>query len=143
MRSFAALDPQDAQLASLIGELSMRSDVFASLWSRHDVGSRYAGRKKFRHPQVGSLELDVEVIPLPADPGLTLLAHSAAVGSPSDDALRLLAAGARERRGEANTATQRLPGVAAGSAHELRRATAARPEQTGSVTATVIDEGGN
>ena len=69
----------------------MRSDTVRVLWARHDVGNRYSGVKHFHHPQVGDLTLDTEVIPLPADPGLTLITHSAPAGTPSDDGLQLLA----------------------------------------------------
>ncbi|MGW4958235.1 helix-turn-helix transcriptional regulator [Nonomuraea sp. NPDC004186] len=91
LRAHAGRDPHDVTLAALIGELSMRSDAFGVLWARHDVGNRYSGVKHFHHSQVGDLTLDSEVIPLPADPGLTLITHSAPAGSPSDDGLRLLA----------------------------------------------------
>ncbi len=45
----------------------------------------------FHHPVVGDLHLNFEVMELPADPGLSLLAFSADAGSPDDDALNLLA----------------------------------------------------
>jgi transcriptional regulator with XRE-family HTH domain len=91
LRAHVGHDPHDATLAALIGELSMRSDTFRVLWARHDVGNHYSGVKRFHHPQVGDLTLDTEVIPLPADPGLTLITHSAPAGSPSGDGLGLLA----------------------------------------------------
>jgi len=91
LRSLAGRDPHDTSLAAIIGELSMKSDAFRAMWARHDVGNRYSGIKRFRHPLVGELVLDVDVIPLPADPGLTLIAHSAEAGTPSAAALRLLA----------------------------------------------------
>ncbi|MFG1818226.1 hypothetical protein ACGFIF_30985 [Kribbella sp. NPDC049174] len=51
----------------------------------------HSGVKRFRHPEVGVLELNFEAMPLPADPGLTLTAYNAAPGTPSYDGLRLLA----------------------------------------------------
>jgi hypothetical protein len=39
----------------------------------------------------GRLDLAFEAMPMPADPGLTLTAYSAEAGTPSGDALRLLA----------------------------------------------------
>ena len=47
--------------------------------------------KHLRHPVVGELHLSYEVMELPADPGLALIAFSAEAGAPDDDALRLLA----------------------------------------------------
>jgi hypothetical protein len=43
------------------------------------------------HPVVGDLELALEKLDVTADPGMVLLAYSAEPGSPSHDALSLLA----------------------------------------------------
>lgn len=51
-----------------------------------------AQRIPFRHPAVGVLTLDFDAMELPARPGLTLTAYSAAPGTPDHDALQLLAA---------------------------------------------------
>ncbi|MGI5176023.1 hypothetical protein ACQEVZ_06800 [Dactylosporangium sp. CA-152071] len=40
---------------------------------------------------MGRIELGFEAMPMPADPGLTLTAYSAAAGTPAADAPRLLA----------------------------------------------------
>jgi hypothetical protein len=47
--------------------------------------------KRLCHPVVGRLQLTYEAMDLPTDPGLTLLAATAEPGSPSEDALKLLA----------------------------------------------------
>jgi hypothetical protein len=44
-----------------------------------------------RHPVVGDLDLPYESLPLPAEPGQSIVAYTAAPGSPSEDALNLLA----------------------------------------------------
>ena len=49
------------------------------------------GVKHFHHPAVGDLSLDFEAMELPADTGLTMTVYSAAPGSASADALKLLA----------------------------------------------------
>lgn len=49
------------------------------------------GSKSFRHPAVGEITLDFDAMELPAQPGLTLTAYSAAPGTPDHDALQLLA----------------------------------------------------
>jgi hypothetical protein len=51
------------------------------------------GTKDFRHPVVGSLQLDYEGLDLPGIPGQRIFTYSAAEGSPSEQALRLLAMG--------------------------------------------------
>ncbi|WP_194396369.1 hypothetical protein [Microbacterium atlanticum] len=55
------------------------------------LSTRRTGVKKLRHPVVGDVELTYEAFELPADPGLTLSTYTAEPGSPSADALRMLA----------------------------------------------------
>jgi hypothetical protein len=76
---------------TLVGELSTRSDEFRARWGAHDVRLHRTGRKHIVHPVVGDLHLSYEVMDLPADPGLALVAFAADAGSPADHALRLLA----------------------------------------------------
>jgi hypothetical protein len=91
LRTEAGRDPYDKGLSDLVGELSTRSDEFRVRWGAHDVQLHRTGLKHIRHPVVGELHLSYEVMELPADPGLALVAFSAEAGSPSDDGLRLLA----------------------------------------------------
>jgi transcriptional regulator with XRE-family HTH domain len=91
LRTEAGRDPYDKALTDLVGELATRSDAFRTRWAAHDVRLHHTGVKHFRHPAVGDLELAFEAMPLPADPGLTLTVYSARPGTPSHDALRLLA----------------------------------------------------
>ncbi|WP_369134362.1 helix-turn-helix transcriptional regulator [Modestobacter sp. I12A-02662] len=91
LRLEAGRDPYDKELTDLVGELSTRSDAFRSRWAAHDVRLHRAGVKSLHHPVVGDLHLSYEVMKLPADPGLSLIAFSAEAGSPADDALKLLA----------------------------------------------------
>lgn len=44
-----------------------------------------------RHPVVGQLDLDFEGMELPSEPGLHLNIYTAAAGTPTADALKLLA----------------------------------------------------
>ncbi|MFI1645677.1 helix-turn-helix transcriptional regulator [Streptomyces avidinii] len=91
LRLAAGKYPEDPRLASLIGELAMGSERFRRLWARADVRARTHGRKAYRHPLVGLLELHQENFALPDEPGMELLVFSAAPGSPAEDGLRLLA----------------------------------------------------
>ncbi|MFC7934737.1 helix-turn-helix transcriptional regulator [Streptomyces sp. NPDC057387] len=90
LRLAAGKHPDDPRLASLIGELAMGSDRFRRLWARADVRARTHGRKAYRHPLVGLLELHQENFALPDESGMELLVLSAAPGSPAQDGLRLL-----------------------------------------------------
>ncbi|SDE11859.1 helix-turn-helix transcriptional regulator [Glycomyces harbinensis] len=91
LRLAAGRYPEDPRLASLIGELAMGSERFRRLWARADVRARTHGRKAYRHPLVGLLELHQENFGLPGESGMELVVLSAAPGSPADDGLRLLA----------------------------------------------------
>ncbi|MEU6932925.1 helix-turn-helix transcriptional regulator [Streptomyces sp. NPDC046374] len=91
LRLAAGTYPDDPRLASLIGELAMGSERFRRLWARADVRARTHGRKAYRHPLVGPLELHQENFALPDASGTELLVLSAAPGTPAEDGLRLLA----------------------------------------------------
>ncbi|MFD6309887.1 helix-turn-helix transcriptional regulator [Streptomyces sp. JHA19] len=91
LRLAAGEYPDDPRLASLIGELAMGSERFRRLWARADVRARTHGRKAYRHPLVGLLELHQENFALPSEAGAELVVLSAAPGSAAEDGLRLLA----------------------------------------------------
>ncbi|MBO1902461.1 helix-turn-helix domain-containing protein [Leucobacter weissii] len=90
LRYIAAQFADDRRLAALVGELSMNSPEFAKLWAGHDVRLCTSGSKRFRHPEVGEMELNYEVLHLPEGNGQRILTHTAEPGSPSFAALRLL-----------------------------------------------------
>ena len=91
LRSEAGSNPHDKQLIELIGELSTRSEEFRSRWAAHNVRFHRTGHKRIHHPVVGTLDLDFEAMEFPAHPGLTLLAYTAAAGTPTADSLKMLA----------------------------------------------------
>ncbi|KQQ03478.1 MULTISPECIES: helix-turn-helix transcriptional regulator [unclassified Rathayibacter] len=91
LRTEAGRDPGDVALQTLIGELSTRSDEFRRRWGAHDVRHHASGSKFFHHPVVGDLHLVYEALEPMNDPGLNFLIYSAEPGSPSADALSLLA----------------------------------------------------
>ncbi|WP_027660159.1 helix-turn-helix transcriptional regulator [Salinispora fenicalii] len=91
LRLAAGKYPEEPRLTSLIGELAMNSERFRGLWARADVRARPHGRRSYRHPLVGLLELHQESLAPPDDSGVELLVLSASPGSPSEDGLRLLA----------------------------------------------------
>jgi transcriptional regulator with XRE-family HTH domain len=91
LRTEAGQTPHDKTLSNLIGELSTRSDHFRTWWAAHNVRFHRTGTKRFHHPVVGDLTLTFEALDLAADSGLRISAYSAEPGTPSDDALKLLA----------------------------------------------------
>lgn len=91
LRAEAARNPHDKGLSDLIGELSTRSEEFRQWWAKHDVRFHRTGTKKLHHPIVGDLDLNFEAMEFPSDPGLVLIVYTAEPGTPSADALQLLA----------------------------------------------------
>jgi transcriptional regulator with XRE-family HTH domain len=106
MRGEAGRDPYDRRLTDLVGELSVRSDLFRTLWATHNVRYHRAGVKRLRHPVVGEIELTYESFELPADPGLTMSTYTAEPGSPSADALQVLAAWAATLESDAEASRE-------------------------------------
>lgn len=92
LRVAAARDPFNRALSDLIGELATRSEDFRVLWASHDVHEHQTGLKRIHHRIVGDIDLSYEAMSFPGQPGLSLMVYAAEPGSPSADALRLLAA---------------------------------------------------
>jgi transcriptional regulator with XRE-family HTH domain len=91
LRAEVGRDPHDRRLSDLIGELSTRSDDFRGRWAAHNVRIHTTGVKLIHHPVVGDLDLPFESFPLAADAKQSLLTYTAEPGSPTQDALKLLA----------------------------------------------------
>jgi hypothetical protein len=90
LRELVALRGADSRAAELAADLRTRSDEFARLWERHEVGARPPEIKRFRHPEVGDLELSCQTL-LDPEQSHRLLVYTAAPGSDSAEKLRLLA----------------------------------------------------
>ncbi|MEV4638432.1 helix-turn-helix transcriptional regulator [Actinoplanes sp. NPDC049548] len=91
LRLAAGRHPRDEPLATLVGELTLRSEAFRELWSGRDVRERTHGRKRFRHPLVGELTLRYENFDVPGASGQRLVAFSADPAGPDQAALELMA----------------------------------------------------
>ena len=91
LRAEAGRNPHERALTELVGELSVRSPEFRVRWAAHDVDYYRSGTQPFHHPLVGDLTLDYDALELPSDPGLSIIAYTAEPGSPSRQALDLLA----------------------------------------------------
>ncbi|WP_409470010.1 helix-turn-helix domain-containing protein [Streptomyces sp. HC307] len=91
LRMDAGCHPDDPRLSALVGELSLKSEEFRRLWARHDVKEKSHGVKRLRHPLVGELTLSFERFRLVDDAEQSLITYHAEPGSPSAEALRLLA----------------------------------------------------
>ncbi|WP_406104398.1 helix-turn-helix transcriptional regulator [Streptomyces sp. NBC_01003] len=91
LRLYAGCHPDDPELSALVGELSVKSEEFRRLWATHDVREKSHGVKRMRHPLVGDMSLMYETLHLPDDEEQFLVMYHAEPGSPSAEALRLLA----------------------------------------------------
>ncbi|MFJ4653945.1 helix-turn-helix transcriptional regulator [Nocardia sp. NPDC088792] len=91
LRMEAGRNPHDEELIALVGELSTRSELFRQRWASQDVRLHRSGRKRMHHPVVGRLDLDVESMEMPAEPGLLLNVYTAPAGTATADGLALLA----------------------------------------------------
>jgi len=92
LRAATATCKEDLSVAELVGELSVKSQDFASLWADHEVGEKNWGTKTFSHPVVGDLALRYEALILPDASGrrlVTYLPADAATAARLDEVVRL------------------------------------------------------
>ena len=90
LRLVAGKSADDQELASLVGELTLKSPDFAKLWARHPVVDCLLGVKYLHHPEVGYLELNFEVLTPPDESGHRVLLYAADPESAAEGALQLL-----------------------------------------------------
>jgi len=91
LRMEAAADPDDPELARLVGELSVQDPDFRTWWAERRVTGTGHGTKLYRHRVVGDLTLDCDTWDSPDGSGQRLMLLTAEPGSPSHDALSILA----------------------------------------------------
>jgi hypothetical protein len=91
LRFEAGRDPLNADLTALIGELATRSPQFRKNWAERDVHEHRTGQKVYRHPEVGDMEITYDVFEIAGEPGLSIGTYTVDPGTPSADAMALLA----------------------------------------------------
>jgi hypothetical protein len=91
LRLTAGRHPDDPQLAALIGELTMRSREFATMWADHRVLACDVADYEMHHPLVGTLTVTQQTLQSPQGGGPSVVVATAGPGSPSATALALLA----------------------------------------------------
>lgn len=80
LRFHSASHPGAPAVRDLVGELSVASCEFASLWAQHPVARCTRGAKRLSHPGFGDLELEYQVLDAPDGDGRRLLIYAAAPG---------------------------------------------------------------
>ncbi|GAA0333845.1 helix-turn-helix transcriptional regulator [Streptomyces blastmyceticus] len=78
LRAAWAAHPEDRALAGLIAEFTAQDEDFARFWAEREVRVNGRGRKLLRHPAVGTIAVDFEVLLPLEDPELRLLVYRAA-----------------------------------------------------------------
>jgi transcriptional regulator with XRE-family HTH domain len=96
LRASVGPDLDDPHLTDLVGELSLKSEKFRTLWARHDVREKTHGSKRFVHPQVGELTIHYETFAVAGSSGQVMSVYHAEPGSPTEQALALLSSIAAE-----------------------------------------------
>lgn len=90
LREMITLRGPDSRAAGLAELLLAQSQEFRELWDAHEVGVRPPEIKRFRHPEVGDLELSCQTL-LDPEQSHRLLVYTAEPGSASYEKLQLLA----------------------------------------------------
>jgi transcriptional regulator with XRE-family HTH domain len=109
LRMEAAKDPDDPELARLVGELSVQDLDFRTWWAERRVNSASYGTKHYRHQAIGDLALDCDTWDSPDGSGQRLMVLTAEPGSLSDDALRILASWSADQSEQLAPPAQRDP----------------------------------
>lgn len=98
LRAMVGPDVEDLRLTELVGELSVKSTVFARLWSSHEVRPQSGDGVHFMHHHaVGELQLTYDKFAVASAEGQALVIYHADAGSGTAQALRLLSTLAADR----------------------------------------------
>jgi len=89
-RHSVGTDTDDPRFIDLVGELSLASPRFRTLWARHDVRTREGAEMLLAHPQLGELRLRREKLAISGTSGQMLVIYHADPASPDAEKLRLL-----------------------------------------------------
>ncbi|GAA2662736.1 helix-turn-helix transcriptional regulator [Streptomyces vastus] len=101
LRAAAARYPDDPEMNELVGDLLSGSEEFTRLWASHDVRAEPTLCKTFQHPVVGPVTVNCDVLDV-TDRDQQVVIYTAAPGSPSEEALRLLSVIGTQRMDVAN-----------------------------------------
>jgi len=89
LRASAGRYPDDPSIAELVADLHRMSPEFTSMWADHDVAVRRTIRKTFKHPEVGPLDFECQILLIP-DRDQRLVIYATEPGSPSYAAMQVL-----------------------------------------------------
>ncbi|QUQ65814.1 helix-turn-helix domain-containing protein [Kutzneria sp. CA-103260] len=90
-RASVGTDIDDPRFIELVGELSLASESFRTVWARHDVVRWQGSTQTLNHPQVGQLTIYREKLAITGTNGQLLVVCHAEPGTDNADKLALLA----------------------------------------------------
>ncbi len=93
-----------------MGELSLKSEAFRTLWARHDVRARTSGTKTFTTPLAGRLTLHYQSFSLHGADRQTCYTYVASPARPTSGRLRCSSGLAEEGRAGDRRDAVRQPG---------------------------------
>lgn len=86
LRRLASTEPNAADVAALVTELRQASPDFERLWDRYDIDLYVTGSQQLRHPEVGELTIEYQVLRIEGEGRLTMMTYHAEEGCPEYDA---------------------------------------------------------
>jgi transcriptional regulator with XRE-family HTH domain len=92
LRVLVGRNVDDPRLCELVRELSEHSEAFRRLWARHDIKVSAAPSLVYNHPVAGRLQVHPETLAIGGTDGQLLYIRHAQPGTPSERALKRLAA---------------------------------------------------
>lgn len=92
LRAMSGANPTHPRLTALVGELSVRSELFARLWGEGEVLGKTNGTKTIAHAELGILQLEWTTLEVSSAPGQLVVAYQAVPGTASVRALSRLSA---------------------------------------------------
>ena len=90
LRGILAIRGPGSRAAQLADLLLAHSEEFRSLWGAHEVGVHPEELKRYRHPEVGRMDLNCQMLVDPHQ-GHRLMVYTAVPGTESYDKLQMLA----------------------------------------------------
>ncbi|MGT2460763.1 helix-turn-helix domain-containing protein [Sinomonas atrocyanea] len=89
-RQSVGTETDDQRFIDLVGELSLASPRFRTLWARHDVREREGAEMRLEHPQLGELRLHREKFAVSGPSGQMLVIYHSSPEGPDAEKLQLL-----------------------------------------------------
>lgn len=86
LRRLTSTEPNAADVAALVAELRQASPDFQRIWDRYDIDQYLTGVQRLRHPEVGELTVEYQVLRIEGEQGLAMMTYPAEPGSPEYDA---------------------------------------------------------